>query len=272
MFEIIFSVLLGYLVGSVSFSRIVLRLKSPGRDISDLAIEVGGTDESEPVSIYGANAASMILGTKYGIAIGVLDMLKAALPMIVTKFYIFPGRFHYLLVSIGALLGHNWPLYHRFRGGRGFSIIFGSFIVIDWFGAIVEPVLGILLGMFVAGNPMIAYIIWLWFLPIWFWFRLSWGTAQLLIAYSLVVISVFMIATRPEIKMVTNYMKAGRLENYREAMYESSPRWRGMKRMQDWINELGRARYAIGFIVLAVTILVLISLSHLPPWLTPSYP
>lgn len=272
MFEVVISLLLGYLIGSVSFSRIALRLKAPGQKISDLAIEVGGTDESAPVSVYGANAASMILGAGYGIAIGVLDMLKAALPMIALRFFIYPGRFYYLLVSIGALLGHNWPAYHRFKGGRGFSVIFGSFIVIDWFGAIVEPILGILLGMFVVGNSMFAYVSWLWLLPIWFWFREPSSNAHLLTVYSFVIISIFMTATMPEIKMVAHYRKKGKLEDYRKGLYESSPRWRGMKRMQDRIEELGMARIAIGLAVLAVTALVLLNLPHLPSWLMPVYP
>jgi len=266
------SAIVGYLIGSISFSRLVLRLKAPGKDISDLAVAVEGTDEAAPVKVYGANAASMILGTKYGIGIGILDMLKAAAPMLVFRFFVYPDSFTYLAVSVGALMGHNWPVYYRFRGGRGFSVIFGSFVIIDWFGSIIEPVFGIMLGMFLVRNIMFAYSSWLWLLPVWFWFRVTSNSALFLVVYSIIIILIFTIATIPEIKTVAKYRREGKLGEYQSSLFDSSPRWRGMKSMQDKIEGLGKGGLFLGLVFAVLLIIVLISLQYLPAWIQLTLP
>ena len=65
----IICVLIGYLIGSISFARVGLRLAGIKRDISELEIPVEGADETARVEIFGANAASMILGARAGIVI-----------------------------------------------------------------------------------------------------------------------------------------------------------------------------------------------------------
>lgn len=79
----------------------------------------------------------------------------------------FPDQPYFLVMGVAGLVGHNWPVYHRFRGGRGFSVIFGSFAVIDWLGALATTTVGMLLGMVVAGNPFVAYVSWLWLMIPW---------------------------------------------------------------------------------------------------------
>lgn len=267
MHELIISLLIGYLVGSISFSRLILRVKAGERKISDLRIQFPESGDTATVDVFGANAASMILGARYGIGIGILDMLKVIIPMLLVRFLIYPNEYYYLVVSIGALLGHNWPLYHRFRGGRGFSVIFGSFIVVDWLGAIVEPIIGILFGMLVVGNIMFAYSSWLWLLPLWFWFRIPVPNNLILVSYAIVITVIFTIATIPEIRTVAKFRRSGKLEEYQRALFDSSPRWRGMKRMQDRVSALGIKRYIIGVFVIIILVLLLLYLPSLPTWM-----
>jgi len=160
---VIISALIGYLIGSISFARVGLRLAGIKRDISELEIFVEGADESAKVEIFGANAASMILGAKAGIAIGIMDMLKAALPMIIFRFILYPTEQYYLIIWVFVLIGHNWPLYFGFKGGRGFSVIFGGLIIIDFIAAIMLPIIGIPFGLFVAGNMLVGYISWVFY-------------------------------------------------------------------------------------------------------------
>jgi len=258
---LIISALISYLLGSISFARIGLRLTGVNRDISELEIPVEGADDTAPVEVFGANAASMILGAKAGIAIGIMDMLKVALPMAIFRFILYPAEQYYLVVWVSALVGHNWPLYFGFRGGRGFSVIFGGLVIIDWVAAIMLPIIGILFGLFVAGTMMMGYVGWLLFMPIWFWFR----TFDLtFLAYSLVMIVLFFFATRPEVRTMAKYRREGKLEEYMHGLYDSSPRWRGMKRMQERVDGLGKKRYVIGVIVLAAITLFFMNLNLLP--------
>jgi glycerol-3-phosphate acyltransferase PlsY len=258
---LIISAIIGYLLGSISFARIALRLARADRNISELEIPVEGTDETARVEIFGANAASMILGAKAGIAIGIMDMLKAALPMLMFRFILYPAEQYYLVVWVSVLIGHNWPLYFGFKGGRGFSVIFGGLVTIDWIAAVMLPIIGILFGLFVAGNMMIGYVSWLLFMPIWFWFRTFDLTS---LTYSLLIMILFFFSTRPEIRTIAKYRQKGKLEEYMQGLYDSSPRWRGMKRMQELVNGLGKKRYLIGIIVLAAIMLFFINLNLLP--------
>jgi glycerol-3-phosphate acyltransferase PlsY len=253
--------LIGYLIGSISFARVGLRLAGIKRDISELEIPVEGTDETARVEIFGANAASMILGAKAGIVIGIMDMLKAALPMIIFRFILYPTEQYYLIIWVSVLIGHNWPLYFGFKGGRGFSVIFGGLIIIDLIASIMLPTIGILFGLFVAGNMMVGYISWVFFMPIWFFFR----TSNLAFSIcSILIMVLFVLSTRPEVRIMAKYRRDGKLEEYMQGLYASSPRWRGMKRMQETVDKLEKKRYVIGFIVLFLIMVLFMNLDVLP--------
>jgi glycerol-3-phosphate acyltransferase PlsY len=155
-----------------------------------------------------------------------------ALPILILRVR-FPAQPYFLVVGVAGLEGHNWPVYYRFRGGRGFSVIFGSFVVIDWLGALVITTAGILLGMVVAGNPFLAYVSWLWLMIPWMWLR-NHGWAHL--AYAILVNIVFALAVIPEVRTYLAYGREGKLDGYREGLMASSPRWRGMKRMTDRLS------------------------------------
>ena len=156
-------------------------------------------------------------------------MLKVALPLLILRVR-FPDQPYFLAMGVAGLVGHNWPVYYRFRGGRGFSVIFGSFAVIDWLGALVTTTAGMLLGMVVACNPFLAYVSWLWLMIPWMWLR-DHGWACL--AYAIVVNILFALAVIPEIRTYLTYRRDGKLDAYREGLMASSPRWRGMKCMTD---------------------------------------
>ncbi|HSR35084.1 MAG TPA: glycerol-3-phosphate acyltransferase [Anaerolineae bacterium] len=232
----IIAVAAGYLMGSVSFARLVTRWVRPDEDVTKLQFEVAGTEERAAVDVVGANAASMILGPKLGLLVAVLDMLKVAVPMLAFKLW-FPGQSYFLLVAIAGLAGHNWPVYYRFMGGRGFSVIVASFFVLDWLGPLVTIPVGILLGVLVVRNLFVAYVAWLWLMVPWLWFR-SHDAAY--VAYAIAANLVFLIATLPEIRTFVQYRREGKLDAYMEGLTASSPRWRGMKKIADRLRQPGK--------------------------------
>lgn len=230
------AILVGYLMGSLSFARLVTRWASPGEDVTRLQVGVAGTDKQVAVGVVGANAASMILGPRLGLLVGVLDMLKVAVPMIAFKLW-YPGQSYFLLVALAGLVGHNWPVYYRFKGGRGFAVIFGSFFVVDWLGPLVTVPVGFLLGVLVLRNLFVAYVAWLWLMVPWLWLR---GQDPAYVAYAIAANLIFLIATIPEIRTFLQFRREGKLDAYMEGMMASSPRWRGMKRMAERLHRLGR--------------------------------
>ena len=218
----------GYLLGSISFARIVTKKVAPSADLASLTIDVGDSEGQELVGVMGANAASMILGTRLGLLVAFLDMAKVSIPMLLIKIF-FPDLPFFILFSIGGLIGHNWPVYYKFVGGRGFAVIFSSFLVVDWLGAIVTVVGGLGFGMIILGNPMVAYVSWLILMIPWMVWR--WGSWELVFAIAMNII--FFIAVIPEIKIFIRLRKLGKYQDYVKSLYDSSPRWRGMKKMAE---------------------------------------
>ena len=59
------------------------------------------------------------------------DMLKGLLPVLVVKFFNVDVTI-IALVAVGAFLGHLFPLFFKFKGGKGVATFFGALIGIDW--------------------------------------------------------------------------------------------------------------------------------------------
>jgi hypothetical protein len=180
--------------------------------------------------------------------------------MVIFRLIIYPTEQYYLIIWVSVLIGHNWPIYFGFKGGRGFSVIFGGLITIDLIASIMLPTIGILFGLFVAGNMLVGYISWVFFMPIWFFFLSS---DLALVICSIFIMILFVLSTRPEVKTMAKYRREGKLEEYMQGLYASSPRWRGMKRMQDTVDKLGKTRYLIGIIALFLIVIFFMNLNLL---------
>jgi len=259
---IILSSVLGYLLGSLSFSRIFLKILAPDESINDVSVEVSDYDEGmKSVAGYGANKASMILGTKWGVFIGICDMMKVILPLIIFRFFLFPTEPYFLYIAGFGLVGHNYPIYHRFKGGRGMSVLFGGIIIIDWLGAILNPILGLLLGFTLLGSLSFASLMWVWMMIPWFIFR----TFDLnFVIYAIIVNIVFMLGLIPEMRLYFKIRKEGKISEYRENLLKSSGYLQGMKKMEDFFRSLGAWRLVLGICILIGTITIFIFLPIVP--------
>lgn len=215
-----------YLVGSISFARLVTRFWAPGKDVTDFEIPVEGTKDRYKVLSIGANSVSSALGPKAGMVVSVLDILKILIPTLIFKL-IFPEQPAYVLIAaIAGMMGHIWPVYYQFHGGSGFSAVLGGLLVIDWLAAFLSPVAGLFFGMLVFRNMVVASLSWLWLLIPWFWWRTG-GDIQYIL-YAVAVNLLFIIAMIPEIKMAQKYKKDGKLIQYGLGNLKSNPMGRSM--------------------------------------------
>ncbi len=105
-------VILGYVVGSIPTAYIAGRLLK-GKDIRQLG------DGN-----MGARNAYHELGHKTGISIFFIDATKGVLPVLIAQVVSIP-QLAILSVGIAAVIGHNWPVFLRFKGGRGESTAIG---------------------------------------------------------------------------------------------------------------------------------------------------
>lgn len=223
--------LVGYLMGSISFARIVAGRVKPEADITKYVEPVPNSDLIYEDDAVSATLVNLNVGWQYGCLTSILDMIKAIVPM-VAFLLLFPDQPYYLIVSAAALMGHNWPIYYRFKGGRGESVTYGSMLVIDPLGAVfcnvAVVVLGIIIGQvhLVRWGGMALLIPWLW-----------WRTNDpFVVAYIVFMNVIFWIAMRGDVKQY--------YEIYKSGAFHSQEEWSDFL---DMSRELGRVmdRYSL---------------------------
>ncbi|MCB1515994.1 MAG: glycerol-3-phosphate acyltransferase [Hyphomicrobiaceae bacterium] len=204
-----------YLWGSVSPARVIGARVLPGQRLDDTKVVLPNSGKAE-IRYRGVSATSLgaKLGPKWGMLIGVLDMLKAVVPMLLVHL-LWPGRELPLLVAAFVMLGHNWPLFHGFHGGRGQSVLIGALLFIDPLSVVICFPVGVAVGLLVLRDMFVAYTLGQYLLIAWFAFT---GTpAELL--FAITVNLIYSIAAWPEAR---DYLEArskghvGKIENFRD--------------------------------------------------------
>jgi glycerol-3-phosphate acyltransferase PlsY len=115
MKEFIISLLLtitNYPIGSIS-SAIIISKYIKKVDIRKIGYKTAG----------GSNVAHNI-GIKWGILVGLFDMVKGIPILILAKLFNI-SEFYYIPIALSALIGHCWPLWFNFSGGRGVGTFIG---------------------------------------------------------------------------------------------------------------------------------------------------
>lgn len=232
-FIVFLSLLISYLLGSISFARLVTRIWT-GKDVTEFEISVDGTDERYKAPSIGGNTVSTKLGPRGGMIVGIADILKIMLPTLAFKI-IFPEQPAYaLLAAVGGLLGHIWPIYYRFHGGSGFSAILGGLLVIDWPAALILPIVGLLLGLLVFRNLVVATLSWIWLIIPWFWWRTGGDPAYMV--YAIAVNIIFLLAMVPEYQLAMKYKREGKYLEYGMGSLKAHPMGRGMLKMAKFFH------------------------------------
>jgi glycerol-3-phosphate acyltransferase PlsY len=199
------SAALGYLLGSVSFARIFGRDVAAEDDLGRTAFEVAGSDKQFELRSISASSIAFRKGPKMGCATSILDMLKAALPTLAFRL-LYPDQPYHLIAAAAAVAGHNYPVYYRFRGGRGMSPMFGGLFVIDWLAIPVTTIGSSLIGILIFRDIFISYMGGPVLLIPWMWFRFrDWQH----VLFALVVNVLFWTAAIPELKQYVALKRSG---------------------------------------------------------------
>lgn len=117
---LIVAVLAAYLLGSIPFGLVVARLRRV-----DLRSVGSGN--------IGATNAARALGRGWGILVLILDAAKATGPILLARWYFAaePSReWIEAAIALAAFLGHLYPVFVGFRGGKGVATAFGSFVAL----------------------------------------------------------------------------------------------------------------------------------------------
>ena len=207
----IFAGIIGYLFGSISSARLVARRYAPGTDLSMIRQPIPNTDivfESDSVS---ASMVRLQVGTRYGCLTAILDIAKVALPTLAFKL-LFPENSYFLIVALFGLVGHDWPIYHRFKGGRGESAIIGGMLVIDPIGLLITNLIGSFIGWLVGDVLVLRWSFLILLIP-WLWFSTH-EPAYLI--YAIAVNLIYWGKMTPELKQFIHILKQGGLSTQEE--------------------------------------------------------
>lgn len=144
-----------YLLGSVPVGLIVARAVK-GIDIR----EAGSRN-------IGATNVGRVLGRKWGLLVWLLDGLKGFLPAFAAGMFAGHAWLSYdlplapVLCAVGAICGHNFSVFLKFRGGKGVSTSFGAFVYLFPVGLLVATlvwILAVLATRYVSAGSMLAGI------------------------------------------------------------------------------------------------------------------
>jgi acyl phosphate:glycerol-3-phosphate acyltransferase len=121
------SFLFGYLCGSVPFGILLTRF--------------GGGPDLRSVGSGNIGATNVLRTGRKGLAAATLvgDMLKGTAAVLLTGYFF--GQHFALVAAVGAFLGHLFPVWLRFRGGKGVATYIGLLLGLVWPAAIVFGVI-----------------------------------------------------------------------------------------------------------------------------------
>jgi len=156
MFHLGIIFLVTYLVGSINFGLILGYIQ--GLDL-----------RSQGSGNAGATNALRILGTRSGIFVFIGDALKGYLALYVCNLILFQQESllfsssdYLFLALIFSLIGHCYPIWFNFRGGKGAATALGAFLFIDPYFT-VFPIIGFLvvflISRFVGLSTISAFFI-----------------------------------------------------------------------------------------------------------------
>ena len=126
-------------------------------------------------------------GNKFAAAITLFgDLLKGFIPVFITNNLI-GHEPTVAIVSVAALLGHMYPVYYRFRGGKGVATTLGVLLGISWFLGLIWVLLWLTVALLFRYSSLSALISTsLILLLSWVWSYDLWVVAALLIITSFV--------------------------------------------------------------------------------------
>src|ERR1700693_3133088 len=148
------ALLLGYLFGSLPLGLILTRLAG-AKDLRSIGSGNIGATNVLRTGHKGLAAATLLL-----------DMLKGTAAVVVSGY--FDGPNAAMLAALGAFLGHLFPVWLKFRGGKGVAVYIGVLIGLFWPAAVVFCVLW-LATAFTSRYSSLAALVASFVTPIFLW-------------------------------------------------------------------------------------------------------
>ena len=135
----IICLLIGYAFGCIQTAYIT------GRIAQDIDIREHGSGNAGMTNVL------RTIGRRAGVIVFTSDVLKAIAAFVIAALIFNGGGSFFadglpmhpgLYAGLGAVLGHNFPFFLKFKGGKGISTTLGVMLVLDWRAAVIVYVVG----------------------------------------------------------------------------------------------------------------------------------
>lgn len=128
MKEIVVSSLIGYLFGCFQTSIFISKI------FRKTDIREHGSKNA------GASNTTVVLGLSYGALTAFLDIAKSAVAIILVQYLYSGNALVPVIAGVAAVLGHIFPVFFGFKGGKGVAPLIGTVLAID-------PVIGVIVAL-----------------------------------------------------------------------------------------------------------------------------
>lgn len=138
--QVLLVVLVSYFCGNISFARTISN--SQHEDITKFGS--GNPGSTNTLRRY---------GFKFGLLNLILDMLKSYVPAMIS-YYLFGKSLPMLYISgLACVIGHNYPIVWKFKGGKGVASIMGIFLAANPLATLIVLVIGFIVwALFEYGS------------------------------------------------------------------------------------------------------------------------
>ena len=167
------ALIIGYLLGSIPFGLVLTRL--------------AGTQDLRTIGSGNIGATNVLRTGRKGLAAAtlLLDALKGTAAVTIAGY--FGGAEAAMVAGLGAFLGHLFPVWLKFKGGKGVAVYIGILIGLFWPGAILFCVIWLataLISRYSSLSALIASLI----TPIFIWWS---GHTALAALFALLTLLLF---------------------------------------------------------------------------------
>ncbi len=124
--------LIAYLIGSIPFTLVI------GKIFKNIDIREHGSGN------LGATNAIRVLGLKFGLPAGILDAFKAFIIVFLAQIQVINISYSPILLGIFVTLGHCYPLFAKFKGGKAVTPTLGTIFGFNFVIALISFVLTVI--------------------------------------------------------------------------------------------------------------------------------
>jgi glycerol-3-phosphate acyltransferase PlsY len=131
--KVIFLIILSYLIGCFSSAYLI------GKVFKKIDIRTYGSGNA------GATNAVRVMGKKLGVLTFLLDFFKGFIAVFIGYWIL--GYNGGLIAAICVVVGHDFPIFLGFKGGKGIATTIGVMAVLNFPAALVSVIIGLIVGV-----------------------------------------------------------------------------------------------------------------------------